>query len=409
MKYFFILGNNPTLSFAEIASVLNLKPEQILFLSEESLIVDIEDSLEVEKLIRRLGGTIKIGEIKFQVSDLKYQKLVELIEVKNSEGKFNFGISYYGKNKLKNEKSLAMEIKRTLKEKEVSSRWVTSKEKTLSSVVVEQNKLITDKGIEIVIMNNYGPSSPKGFAEAGQFYIGKTLVVQPFKELSKRDYGRPGRDDKSGMLPPKLAQIMLNLTGGNSKDILLDPFCGSGTILTEAMLMSYEKLIGCDKSEKAITDTKKNIEWTKEYGQLSDVNCQMFQIDVSSLSGKIKLSSVDAIVTEPYLGPSRIRRDRNSIEKVVKELEQLYHQAILQFEKVLKPSGRIVMIWPVLIVDNNEKIYLNTRNILKGSSFQKINSIEEFKNKTLQLTNRQTFLYGREAQQVWREIVVLGK
>jgi len=46
------------------------------------LIVDIEDSLEVEKLIRRLGGTIKIGEIKFQVSDLKYQKLVELIEVK---------------------------------------------------------------------------------------------------------------------------------------------------------------------------------------------------------------------------------------------------------------------------------------------------------------------------------------
>ncbi len=129
MKYFFILGNNPTLSFAEIASVLNLKPEQVLFLSEESLIIDIEEELDAEKLIRRLGGTIKIGEIKFQVSDLKYQKLVELIEVKNSEGKFNFGISYYGKNKLKNEKSLAMEIKRTLKEDDVSSRWVTSKEK----------------------------------------------------------------------------------------------------------------------------------------------------------------------------------------------------------------------------------------------------------------------------------------
>lgn len=44
-------------------------------------------------------------------------------------------------------------------------------------------------------------------------------------------------------------------------DVILDPFCGSGTILTEAMLINYKNLIGADISPKAINDTKKNIEW----------------------------------------------------------------------------------------------------------------------------------------------------
>ena len=58
-------------------------------------------------------------------------------------------------------------------------------------------------------------------------FLGQTLVVQPFKVLSKRDFGRPARDDHSGMLPPKLAQIMINLARRNddiSTKTILDPF-----------------------------------------------------------------------------------------------------------------------------------------------------------------------------------------
>ena len=119
---------------------------------------------------------------------------------------------------------------------------------TLSSVVVEQNKLTTAQGAEIVIVQ---------FDK--KLFLGKTIAVQPFKELSFRDYGRPARDDYSGMLPPKLAQIMLNLSGAKPADTILDPFCGSGTILTEAMLMGYQDLVGSDVSSKAIEDTGKNI------------------------------------------------------------------------------------------------------------------------------------------------------
>src|SRR3989344_3240561 len=219
MQYFFILGKNPTLSFAEIVSVFQLKPGQILYLGEEAAVVEMEREIDAQQIIRRLGGTIKIGIINYQlrITNLAYPCLPagrrqagdesmsnDLISKlmpnqKEPTGKFHFGISYYGKGKFKQEKALAMEIKKALKEKGVSSRWVTSREKTLSSVVVEQNKLTSEWGVEIVIVG-----------DGAKYWAGKTLAVQPFKELSARDYGRPGRDDYSGMLPPKLAQIMIN-------------------------------------------------------------------------------------------------------------------------------------------------------------------------------------------------------
>ena len=174
--------------------------------------------------------------------------------------------------------------------------------------------------------------------------------------------------------------------------------------------MGFKNIIGCDKSEKAVSDTRKNIEWMKVYGQLSKVRCQVSQCDVQKLSQRIKTHSIDAIVTEPYLGPSRGKRDRKAIEKIACELEQLYHQAILQFEKVLKPNGRVVMIWPVFVLAKNESIFLNTKNILKNTSFQKIIPLAGFPRRGLiEISERNTMFYYRESQKVRREIVILQK
>ena len=68
MRYFFILGNNPTLSFAEIVSVFKIKPEQVLALTEKTLIIELAQEIDAQQIIRKLGGTIKIGVINFQFS-----------------------------------------------------------------------------------------------------------------------------------------------------------------------------------------------------------------------------------------------------------------------------------------------------------------------------------------------------
>lgn len=405
MKYFFVLGNNPTLSTAEISAVF---PEnQSLTLIDSILVLETSEKIDAEQVIKRLGGTIKIGEIVSKISGERDNILEEAKKLlKPGDSKFKFGISYYGKNKF-NIKPVGMEIKKYLKKRGISCRWVTSRplrrneseasESVLSSVVVEQNKL-TKKGVEIILIKI--PQSPFTKGGAGGFLVGKTLAVQPFKELSFRDYGRPARDDRSGMLPPKLAQIMINLSGAETDDIILDPFCGSGTILTEAMLKGHKNLIGSDISKKAIEDTKKNIDWIKNNYELSITNYQLFNKSSTELSRTIKLGSIDVIVTEPYLGP---QRGKINIQEVKKELEDLYSKSLSEFKKILKPNGRIVMIFPVF----RETNYINPN--LNG--FKIINPISENLQKynTIKLTNRNTIVYGRPGQKVWREIVILQK
>jgi len=399
MKYFFILGTNPTLSLAELTAVFN--NGQFSLIQKNIAILEIDKNLENE-LIKKIGGTIKFGVINNELASFAAQDILKSIATFSKPGKveskFNFGISYYGKSKI-NLKVLGMEFKKLLKQSNINSRWVISREPTLSSVVVEQNKLVTEKGVEIVIIE---------FNK--KLLLGKTLAVQPFKELSFRDYGRPARDDRSGMLPPKLAQIMINLAlapshceGEGRGEVILDPFCGSGTILTEVILMGYKNIIGTDISQKAISDTKKNIDWIIGNWKLEIVNLQLHQLDAQNLTQKLKPNSINAIITEPYLGPQRGGFD---INKIVKELEQLYSKSLMEFKKILKPNGKIVMIWPSFSV-KPRSIFLNP-NI---SGYKIINPIPENlqKNIFLKLTTRNTMVYGREDQRVWREIVILEK
>jgi tRNA G10 N-methylase Trm11 len=389
MKYFFHLGNNPTLSIAEISAVFGYDRNYDI-LSENILIMENDSEIDGQSLIRRLGGTIKVGVIADSLKRVNTETLVEKISqmIKPSEGKFKFGISYYGHEKL-NIKPVGMEIKKFLKEKDISCRWVISRDAILSSVVVGQNKLDT-KGIEIVLIQ-----------KSNELLIGRTLAVQPFKELSQRDYGRPDRDDQSGMLPPKLAQIIINLARAPKDKTLLDPFCGSGTVLMEAMLMGYKKMVGSDISEKAVSDSKKNIEWTRKKFPISQYpNFPISQIDATALSKKIQSNSIDAIVTEPYLGP---QRGKIEVKQTVRELENLYSKALREFEIILKRGGTIVMLFPVIYGGNFLKPDLR--------SFKVVSPLPEnlIRNKYIKLTPRNTIVYGRPGQRVWREIVILEK
>ncbi len=392
MTYFFILGSNPALSIEELSVVFNLSSlEKTVYelLQANVFILTTERKFDAGQMIKKLGGTIKIGKITAIVKKNEKEKILPEITklLKPKAKKFKFGFSYYGPKKF-NIQKLAMAVKKFLREKEISCRWVTSREKNLSSVVVEQNKLTT-QGIEIALIENNK-----------NILIGQTLIVQPFKELSFRDYGRPARDDYAGMLPPKLAQIMINLSGAKPIDTILDPFCGSGTILTEAMLMNYQNLIGSDISTKAINDTKKNIDWTKNKFPISNFKLQLHNEDVAGLSKFILPKSIGAIITEPYLGPPR---GKVNIKQTVKKLENLYSESLAEFKKMLKTNGRIVMVWPIF----QQSIFLFPD--LNG--FEIISPIPQNikNNKLIELTARKTIIYGRPGQKIWREIAVLTK
>jgi tRNA G10 N-methylase Trm11 len=216
-----------------------------------------------------------------------------------------------------------------------------------------------------------------------ELILGETLAVQPFKKLSQRDFGRPSRDDYSGMLPPKLAQMMINLARGLHDEILLDPFCGSGTIITEAMLLGYTDLIGSDISPKAIADSNKNVEWMKKNFNLK-MNPTLEVQDALRLSSLHRGATIGAIVTETYLGPQRGKVD---IKKVSSELQTLYSEVLKECFRILKPGRRVVMAIPAF---NGGK---QTIKLTVPAGFMQ----------------KDSFLYGRAGQGVFRQILVLEK
>ncbi len=424
--YFFILGNNSALSVAEILN--KFQPQEYSLVNKEVLRVEFAERIDEGKAIKELGGVIKIVEqleiikiqntriqetnkskIKNQKSQKRKNQFLETIkkylpETFNSPsqssdnsmvlssqvsawrgGKYKFGFSFYGGREL-GLKKIAMDIKRELKARKISCRWIIGKSENLSSVIVAKNRLI-DRGQEFVVV-----------FEDKRKYLGITKAVQDFEALSFRDYNRPARDSHSGMIPPKLAQIMLNIgLRGETNNVLLDPFCGSGTIVMEAMLLGVGKTIGMDVSEKAVQNAQKNSEWVREKFEL-DSN-KSFEIkvgDATKLSNSIEKNFVSVIVTEPYLGP---QEKVQNIEKVRKDLEILYTKVIAEFGKILKTEGRVVMIWPFFKGIKNGAINPEI------TGFKIVNQIPA--DLGLKQTQRGTVIYGRKGQRVWREIVTL--
>jgi len=392
MKYFFQLGSNRNLSIAEVYSIFKENNKSMRLINANILLLESDEKINIPELLKRMGGTIKIGFIKNEIKTKRHldeiiKKIIGLFP--ETETKTKFGISYYGKINI-DPKKLGMGLKNKLKEKNINSRWVQSREKILSSVIVGQNKLI-EKGIEISLIN-----------DGDQILLAQTLAIQDFKELSFRDYGRPARDDESGMLPPKLAMMMINLSGAKENETILDPFCGSGTVLSEALFLQYKKLIGSDKSDKAVLDTKRNMEWILRKYNLK-TKPLVFQSDATQLSHEKKIKKIDKIITEPYLGPQRGSRNFFQIKK---DLDILYTKTIHEFSKILNSKGSVVMIWPIFLT-NGKKIFLDPE--LNGFKISRIIPKEFLEENNIYLSFRGTFLYGREGQRVWREIVVLKK
>jgi tRNA G10 N-methylase Trm11 len=386
MQYFFILGRQPDLSLAEITAVFERDNIQckLTLNNQEYAIFDVKKEINAKDLINKLGGTIKIGKILAETtSNLLAQTIQELLP--ETDKKIIFGINdYTGKNKPIN---LSKQIKKS-SDKSMRFVYPQAGAKYLSSVATEKNKLLTPSGIEFNLFNCH----TEALEGRHSILVGKTLAVQPFEKFSKFDYDRPSKDAESGMLPPKVATIMLNLSGAKTEDTLLDPFCGSGTILQQALLLGFENITGTDVSEKAIKDSRNNIAWLeRQTGEKFHVSIE--QLDIRQLTKKIAPKSIDAIVTEPFLGkPIWGNEPLEIIKKQIVELETFYAQTLEQLTAALKPHGTLVIIIPMFAV--------------KKQLF-KINAEKLFSDSGLKINGR--WQYSRPGQHVIRNIYKLTK
>lgn len=420
-RYFFILGKNPYLSLSEIIAYINQSKTNptIIIYSPETLVVDIPRELEIDKAIKALGGTIKIGKIIDSVNfDEDEKKFEEIFNPENLVSKYfpkiskkvSFGTSVYngGGNPLyvaqllKKIRDINITIKENLQEKGIKSGFLRIKERFLSSVSVFKNKLLTS-GAEIVFI-----------IDKDKIMIGKTWAVQEFASFSFRDYGRPKRNKKSGIMPPKLARMMINLSQATKETTLLDPFCGSGTILQEAIILGYKNIIGADVTEKAVSDTNINLQWLfQNYLSIEreNIKLKIFPQDVQTISQTISSNSIDVIVTEPFLGPPLYQKPEISkIKNIISQVSPLYSSAFRQFAKILKSGGKVVIIFPAFI-EKNQLYCIEILEDLKRIGFELVNYLptEITRDLTTFISKRNTVLYGGSDYFVQREILIFRK
>ncbi|HLD21279.1 MAG TPA: methyltransferase domain-containing protein [Patescibacteria group bacterium] len=380
-RYVFILGSHPELSFAELEALLQqtFASEYRLEQSGSLAFVSTTTPIDAPTLMNHLGGTIKIAKL---ISEYTEDTLIDwLFEQIHTATKFHFGFSLYTlpgvslkpHAELRKLHLLGLAIKRSLKQNSISCRFVASKELTLSSVIVHKERLLKN-GVDIVLL--------KGIHNTE---FGKTLAVQPFQAFSKRDYGRPNRDHHSGMLPPKVARMMVHIAQPKKESVILDPFCGSGTILQEALLLGYTHVIGSDISSKAVEDTKQNLAWLR----LPSIH--LYTEDAQHLvhHHKLALHSIDRIVFEGYLGEPRPNDQR--IPFIIQHLNELYTNVFTELIPLLRMNGRIVAALPFWHTIKKE-YHLNIQKMTQSAHV---------------ILQKKPLLYRRPQSTVGREIIIV--
>lgn len=385
MNYLFILGSNPILSLAEISSLF--PQASISSLAQNIALIKLNQEIaKPQELLDKMGGTVKIARLVSQInSNDLVSSLTDCILTHFSDYR-DIGLSHFNFSQPMGK--YFVNTKKNLKQYNINKRFIfENNENQLKAATIKRNKLLS-KGAEIIIIKS-----------DEHFYFGQSVACQDIDQYTKRDYGKPKPDAFSGMLPPKVAQIMINLAQLTPEAVIYDPFCGSGTILQEALLQKFT-ILGSDISEKAVIHTRENLKWLIKNFYLSFPDYKKYLTDkifVADAASFVPNQQIDAIITEPFLGPAlKNTPSENFANQQIRNLMPLYRNFFQNALKFLKEKGKIVFILPVY-VSPDKKITFPI-NTLLDQNLQKHYTILS-----------KDLIYQQPSQKVNRQILVLSK
>jgi tRNA (guanine10-N2)-dimethyltransferase len=391
-----ILGRQPALGIAELEMLYGAN--NVVPLSEHVAGLTL-DAADVD--FARLGGSTRLASVVGEVDSVAWPQIekamrtsaVHIAKSLPTEGKIKLGISVYGLD-INSAKLTAagLTIKKILRSGNRSVRLVPNQAPELSTAQVFHNALTGDLGIELLIV-----------AGENSTVIAHTTAVQDIDSYTVRDRGRPKRDARVGMLPPKLAQIIVNLAVGPqepSHDVrLLDPFCGTGVILQEALLMGYGTY-GTDLEPRMISYTKENIEWfLGRYNLIDDTHPAPLTLEVGDATSHRWVPAPDYVAGETYLGrPFTTAPSREVLEQTITEVNTILLKFINNLHRQLRPGTHLCLAVPAWQTNADTFRHLPLTEHLADSRYKRVNLVH---------ARNRDLIYYREGQIVARELLVL--
>ena len=378
MKYLAILGRQPEISIAELEAQLGGSCRLLSSPKNDGIFggtppqpssAYLRFSSSSAAILARLGGTLKLA-VELEERPIEFlQKL--------PEGKITIGVSDYSKKASRKTATLeALKLKKILVRHGRSVRVVENKDAVLSTATSLHNGLSgkNERKVELIKVDD-------------DWY--RVIGVQDIDAYAKRDQVRPARDAKVGMLPPKLAQILINLCGPLPEgSTVLDPFCGTGVVLQEALLMGY-RAYGTDINERMVEYSEKNL---KYFG------FENYKLECGDATEHKWSEKIDAVACEGYLGKPMSQIPPGTKLKTEK---QECSGTILGFLKNL--AGQVQAGTPVVIA---VPAWLR-----ENGEYSRLEILDEIESLGYNVNNksREGLIYCREKQVVARDILILRK
>lgn len=229
--------------------------------------------------------------------------------------------------------------------KKYSYRIVTSKENQLVSVndyiLKSMEKRLSR--VDGLYLNRHKPDLEFWFLlrseNIGLFMLRLTKRVSNENTLNR------------GELRPELCNILCSISGANKDDIILDPFCGYGSIPIErAYMFKYNMIFAADNDRKKVRKLKQRV---KKIRRLRNKNFFVKHLDALDMPF-FEDAFIDKIITDPPWG---------IYKGVGMDIEIFYGKMMKEMYRVLKPNGVIVIL--TAKKDELERVILEFKSKLK--------------------------------------------
>lgn len=409
MQSILILGRQPALGLAEAEALFGASHLQPW--GNHAVMLDIPAA---GVPFGRMGGSTRVAQVIATVAttnwyDALHKAEPHVLDMVRAlpEGKVRLGVSLInGSAKVSALNAAGLDVKKKVKATGRSVRIVPNTAPELNTAQVLHNQLTGHTGIELLLV-----------AAQGKTVVARTLAVQDINAYAARDQKRPKRDARVGMLPPKLAQIIINLAGAQTPPShtidILDPFCGTGVVLQEALLMGFSAY-GSDIDQRMVDYSIANInEWllATKYPDLpgtssialGDATRHTWRTDVWNESKQDfdwHPLDITHVAGETYLGRPLSSLPRpDKLAEIIADCDTIHRKFLANLARQTKPGTRVCLAVPAWKTPSGFK-HLKTLASLPELGYNRIRFVH---------VDTADLVYHRPDQLVARELVVLER
>ncbi len=308
--FFLVSGENPTLPFSEIKSILKAEGYKYQILEGFTQLLRIEADVSCVNAIKFRSALARAGCLEIFNCKAAMDEILANIEKMN--------VTQF----LEDDDSFVVRVMR-----------VRGTSPDVSCLALERKigGIIFSKARRGRVNLKNPDKTFFGVLTDGMFFFGLRLAEIKHKNLWER---RPRKRAffHPAALTPKIARCMVNLAQSRAGDLVLDPFCGTGSLLIEAGLMGCQ-VMGFDVKRYMIEGSLKNL--------------RFFGVEPEGLIvadaryPPLSVGGVDRIVTDPPYGTAA-----STLGFPAKELIELFFSAATD---ILRDEGIICIAAPKTI------------------------------------------------------------